>query len=119
MFQSVCPKLPMRDKASTRAFYESLGFTAVNDSFPDYLMMKREQVEIHFFHFPKLNPAENYGMVYIRVSDAAALYHAFVAKNLPIHEAGHLEDKPWKQREFAMLDPDTNLLTFGQHLDNQ
>jgi hypothetical protein len=25
-----------------------------------------------------------------------------------------LENKPWQQREFALLDPDNNLLTFGQ-----
>jgi hypothetical protein len=57
-------------------------------------------------------------MVYIRVKDAAALYQECVGKSLPIHGAGHLEDKPWRQREFSMLDPDTNLLTFGQSLDN-
>jgi catechol 2,3-dioxygenase-like lactoylglutathione lyase family enzyme len=108
----------MRDKARTRSFYESLGFSAPNDAYPDYLMMKRDLVEIHFFLHPKLNPAENYGMVYIRVNDAAALYQECVGKNLPIHGAGHLEDKPWRQREFSMLDPDTNLLTFGQSLGN-
>ena len=27
-----------------------------------------------------------------------------------------LEIKPWKQKEFAVLDPDHNLLTFGENL---
>ncbi len=31
-----------------------------------------------------------------------------------IHPAGHLQTKPWGQSEFAMLDPDNNLLTFRQ-----
>jgi hypothetical protein len=34
--------------------------------------------------------------------------------NVSIHPNGHLEDKPWQQREFSLLDPDNNLLTFGQ-----
>lgn len=31
-----------------------------------------------------------------------------------IHPAGHLKAKPWGQKEFSLLDPDNNLLTFGQ-----
>lgn len=33
-----------------------------------------------------------------------------------IHPNGHLALKPWKQKEFSLLDPDNNLLTFGQTL---
>jgi hypothetical protein len=36
-------------------------------------------------------------------------------KNAGIHPAGALQTKPWGQQEFAMLDPDNNLLTFGQN----
>jgi hypothetical protein len=35
---------------------------------------------------------------------------------IPIHPNGHLETKPWGQIEFSLLDPDYNLLTFGQGL---
>jgi hypothetical protein len=31
-----------------------------------------------------------------------------------IHPAGHLQTKPWGQKEFSILDPDNNLLTFGE-----
>lgn len=31
-----------------------------------------------------------------------------------IHPNGPLQTKPWGQREFALLDPDNNLITFGQ-----
>ena len=37
-------------------------------------------------------------------------------KKISIHPAGHLKTKPWKQKEFSMLDPDNNLLTFGQSI---
>ena len=32
---------------------------------------------------------------------------------------GHLQTKPWGQKEFAILDPDNNLLTFGQNMKNE
>jgi len=34
-----------------------------------------------------------------------------------IHPNAPLEAKPWGQLEFFLLDPDNNLLTFGQELD--
>lgn len=114
MLLAVCPKLPMRNKASTRAFYEALGFAAPNDAYPDYLMMNRDQVEIHFFLYPDLNPLENYGMCYIRISGVDALYEEAIKKQLSFPKAGHIETKPWRQREFSLLDPDMNLLTFGE-----
>jgi hypothetical protein len=39
-----------------------------------------------------------------------------LANKTPIHPNGKLQNKPWGQREFALLDPDNNLLTFGQSL---
>jgi len=30
---------------------------------------------------------------------------------------GKLEEKPWGEIEFSLLDPNHNLLTFGQHKD--
>lgn len=38
----------------------------------------------------------------------------FLANGVTVHPNGHLQTKPWGQREFALLDPDNNLLTFGQ-----
>ena len=32
-----------------------------------------------------------------------------------IHPSGHLAAKPWGQKEFSLLDPDNNLLTFGEN----
>ena len=116
MLLSICPKLPMRDKSVTKAFYTQLGFVAPHDAFPDYLMMRRDQVEIHFFLFPDLVPEANYGMVYIRVDDAQSLYQQALALGIRRPAGVEIQDKPWKQREFSLLDPDTNLLTFGESL---
>ena len=116
MLQTIIPKLPMRDKNQTKTFYlEGLGFAELAD-YGNYLILKKDEIEIHFFEFPDLNPLENYGQVYIRVHDIEALYHELVANNFPIHPNGTLAKKPWGQQEFSLLDPDHNLLTFGESL---
>lgn len=115
MLLSVCPKLPMRDKSITREFYcQLLGFRDIGSfDFPDYLILKRELVELHFFLFSGLNPEENYGQVYLRVERIQELYESLIASGVNIHPNGKLLKKPWGQWEFALLDPDNNLLTFG------
>jgi hypothetical protein len=106
----------MRDKAATRNFYiTQLGFTDIGTiDYDGYLMVKKEAVELHFFEFTALNPSENYGQVYIRTSNINGLYQQMLDKKLAIHPNGALQLKPWGQYEFSMLDPDNNLLTFGQ-----
>lgn len=118
MLTEIHPKLPMRDKAITRLFYiNKLGFQEVgNEDFDGYLMLKKDQIQIHFFEFTELNPKENYGQVYIRTDNIEAFYQFLLDKKIDIHPNGHLEIKPWGQKEFALLDPDNNLLTFGQSL---
>ena len=116
MLTEINPKLPMRDKAATRDFYlDKLGFKEFGSkNYDGYLMIKKDNVQIHFFEFKVLDPKENYGQVYIRTDDIEKLYQSMLDKKLSIHPAGHLQTKPWGQREFSMLDPDNNLLTFGQ-----
>ncbi len=116
MLTTVCPKLPMRNSAATKAFYiNQLGFEEVGQAdHSDYLMLQKDAVELHFFLFTTLNPAENYGQVYMRTESIDALYQSLLANNVLIHPAGPLQTKSWGQREFSLLDPDHNLLTFGQ-----
>jgi catechol 2,3-dioxygenase-like lactoylglutathione lyase family enzyme len=116
MLTSIVPKLPMRSKSATRNFYVTqLGFTNIGrEDYDGYLLVKRDHVEIHFFEFSALDPKENYGQVYIRTNDIEALYQSMLDNKNTIHPAGHLQTKPWGQKEFSMLDPDNNLLTFGQ-----
>ena len=79
-------------------------------------MLFRDQVQIHFFTFKELVPEENYGMVYIRTDNIDEVYQQLLNRNTAIHPNGRLEVKPWGQKEFSILDPDNNLLTFGQHI---
>lgn len=115
MLSAIHPKLPMRNKAVTKQFYtEQLGFTIWGGDYPDYLMVERDNLQIHFFEFKTLDPRKNYGQVYIRTSAIHALHQSFLDRGVKIHPGGPLALKAWGQYEFSILDPDHNLLTFGQ-----
>ena len=115
MLTEIHPKIPMRNKGTTRSYYLQLGFKELgNADYSEYLMVERDKVQIHFFEFKELDPKENYGQVYIRTDNIDKLYQSMLDKKLSIHPNGPLQTKSWGQREFSMLDPDNNLLTFGQ-----
>ena len=118
MLIDINPKIPMRDKAITMDFYiNQLSFQVFGNADHDgYLMVKKDNIQIHFFEFKELDPKENYGQVYIRSDDIDEWYQLALQKKLNMPEAGHLQIKPWRQKEFSLLDPDNNLLTFGQSL---
>lgn len=118
MLTEIHPKLPMRSKTVTRDYFITrLGFEEIGKTDQEgYLMIRKDKIQIHFFEYRELDPKENYGQVYIRTDDIEHLYQWFLEKKIGIHPAGHLETKPWGQKEFAILDPDNNLLTFGQYV---
>ncbi len=114
MLTEINPKLPMRDLSLTKDYYlNKLGFEELGN-YGDYLMVGKDKIEIHFFLFKELDPKENYGQVYIRTNNIEKLYGDLLERNIAIHPNGHLETKSWGQSEFSLLDPDNNLLTFGQ-----
>lgn len=116
MIQRIIPKLPMRNKSETKNFYiDQLGFVELeNSDFEYYLMVEKDNFEIHFFEFKDLNPLENYGQIYIRTENIEELYKFIKSKNI---KTTVLELKPWKQKEFSILDPNHNLVTFGQSVE--
>lgn len=114
MLTDIIPKLPMRDKSLTKGFYiNKLNFQELHD-YGSYLILGKDNIEIHFFEFKELNPQENYGQVYIRTNAIENFYKTLLNDKVEIHPNGHLQTKPWGQQEFSLLDPDNNLLTFGQ-----
>ena len=118
MLTDVHPKLPMRNKAITRDFYlNKLGFREFGSAdFDGYLIVEKDSIQIHFFEFKEIDPKENYGQVYIRTDNIDKLYQTMLDEKLSIHPSGHLQIRPWGQKEFSVLDPDNNLLTFGQNV---
>jgi catechol 2,3-dioxygenase-like lactoylglutathione lyase family enzyme len=118
MLTEIHPKLPMRNKKVTREFYlNKLGFKEIGTvDYDAYLMLEKDQIQIHFFEFKALDPQENYGQVYIRTNNIEEFYQTLLDKKTHIHPNGPLQIKPWGQKEFSILDPDSNLLTFGQSI---
>lgn len=114
MLLTATPKLPMRSITATQQYYvNQLGFT-VTGNYGNYLLVKKDNAELHFFLFEELEPSQNYGQVYIRVQDIDTLYNELKDAGVAIHPNAPLQTRPWGQREFALLDPDNNLLTFGE-----
>ncbi len=116
MLTEINPKLPMRDKGVTKDYYlNKLGFQVFGgNDYEGYLMIYKDNIQIHFFEFKDLDPKENYGQVYIRTNDIETLYQSLLDNNIPIHPNAPLQTKPWGQKEFSLLDPDNNMLTFGE-----
>lgn len=114
---TVIPRLPAKSLEETRSFFEiQMEFKTIN-RYPDYLLMEKDGIELHFFHYPELDPLTNYAMVYLRLKEGIeAVYADFISRNVPIHPNGSLEKKPWGMLEFSVLDPNHTLLTFGQGL---
>lgn len=118
MITTAIPKLPFIDKQKTIDFYiHQLGFTLIAD-YGEYFIIKADSAELHFFHHPKLIPAASHFMVYLRIdSGIGDFYQSLLSKNVSIITP--LEPKPWGQTEFAITDPNTTLLTFGQATDKK
>jgi catechol 2,3-dioxygenase-like lactoylglutathione lyase family enzyme len=117
--EKLSPILPSRDIAATEAFYARLGFVTVYRD-DDYLLLKRQGAEVHFFHAPAHDPATSDHGAYLRPDDIDAFSAEVSVLGLPaapgfprFHPA---EDKPWGMREAVIWDPDGNLIRAGQEI---
>jgi catechol 2,3-dioxygenase-like lactoylglutathione lyase family enzyme len=116
------PILPSRSLDETIRFYADIGFDLVRRyDLHGYVILSRDAgaIELHFFKMGVINPTESYSGCYIRVPDADAMHRAFSAMELPdegIPRLTAVEDKPWGMREFALVDPNGNLIRVGHPL---
>jgi len=118
--RAIIPILPSRDLVKTRAFYEQLGFATRGwwpEEFGGYAILLRDGIELHFTPMSELIPSENDSACYWRVRDVAAIHaqcRALVAAGDGIPRVSALEDRPWGMREFALVDPEGNLVRIGE-----
>ncbi len=119
MSESAVPILPTRDLDRTTAFYERLGFAVRRDAHEPYLIAKRGGWELHFFHFPDLDPCASNHMAFLWTADAG-LYAAWQTLGLPTTGIPRLQwvrdDTVRGFSEFAVIDPDGTLLRVGRRL---
>ena len=118
--EKAIPILTSRSLPDTVSFYGGLGFEGDVHPHGDYAILARGDVELHFFTDRDLDPATSSAGCYIRVPDVDGISRAFESANLPrtgIPRQDPIQDKPWGMREFAIVDPDGNLVRIGQRME--
>jgi len=115
MITAIIPRLPAKDLGETEKFYnEHLDFKTVT-KLDEYLILSRNGIELHFYQNRVMNVQKNNTMLYLRVNEHIQDLHSkAVTYPLPFSVLGKLEEKSWGEIEFSLLDPNHNLLTFGQ-----
>jgi catechol 2,3-dioxygenase-like lactoylglutathione lyase family enzyme len=103
------PVLASLNIEETRAFYtEKLGFET--ETYGDYLIAKRDRMEIHFWLAKDPVLPENTSC-YIRGRQIVALYAEYSAQG--VERLSDFAVRPWNMKEFHIHDPHGNLLRFG------
>jgi catechol 2,3-dioxygenase-like lactoylglutathione lyase family enzyme len=121
------PALPVREIARSVRFYcDLLGFT-LHHAADAFAIVQRDAVELHLWAAaddswqsraggaPVVSGAESFlaGTASCRfeVEGVDELYRALEGLGI-LHKHGALADKPFGTREFHVVDPDNNLVTF-------
>jgi catechol 2,3-dioxygenase-like lactoylglutathione lyase family enzyme len=105
------PIIPARDTEASAAWYrDHLGFDVIHAE-PEYAIVERDSVGVHFWGPSGIPPDKSDTMFRIRVEGIDELYERCRAEEI-VHPNAPLEEKPWGAREFAVVDGDGNLLTF-------
>ncbi|MEU6846540.1 VOC family protein [Streptomyces sp. NPDC046716] len=121
------PIMPSRALPLTLDFYAALGFAATTH-LPDdgYLIVVRDEAELHFFHAPRTDPLTTAHGAYLRLDGGAhvadALFDEWRATGLSTDPYAtprlvEPDDTVYGMREFALVDPDGNLLRVGSVLE--
>ncbi len=105
------PILPSPDMAATRGFYrDRLGFSVVSPVSDDHLIVRRDQMEIHFW-FCEDTELPKVSSCYIRGGQVAALHAEYSERG--VERLSAFTVRPWDMKEFYIHDPHGNLLRFG------
>jgi catechol 2,3-dioxygenase-like lactoylglutathione lyase family enzyme len=108
---SAVPIIPARDVERAAAWYrDQLGFAIVHTE-AEYGVVERDEVQVHFWGPSGIAPEKSMTMYRIGVRYIGELYEHCLERDI-VHPNAGLEDKPWRMREFAVIDGDGNLLTF-------
>lgn len=106
------PVLPTTDLAATADFYgTALGFSVVA-TYPDYAVLARDDIQIHFWLTENADLADDTACR-IDVVGIDALYAEMSAAGV-VHPAGHLRTQPWGVTEFHVMDNFGNALRFQE-----
>ncbi|GAA5162070.1 VOC family protein [Viridibacterium curvum] len=113
------PQLPSGNLDLTASFFQQLGF-AVAGNFPTqgFLIMQRDEAELHFWLADSEDQARHFGgasSCYIRVVNVDQLAAEFGEEGISTRY-GPI-DQPWGMREMQIDDPYGNAIRFGEELN--
>ena len=126
-FTMAIPALPVNDMTRSVTFYrDTLGFTVVHHD-DGFAVLRRDAVEAHLWeaadeswrtrgsNTPVVSGAESFiagtASCRIAVTGVEDLHRELDPAGI-FHPNAPLTDRPWGTREFGILDPDGNLITF-------
>lgn len=125
MLQAI-PALPVKDVAQSVPYYrDQLGFMLVHQEH-GFAILRRDAAEIHLWaasdeswrtrsSLPVVSGHESFiagtASCRIGVEGVEELRRDLLPRGV-LHPKAHLADMPWGTREFGVLDPDYNLITF-------
>lgn len=110
-FISATPILASLDIEKSVDFFASkLGFTKIHVAQGEYGIVGRGKVFLHFWACGDKYIAEATSCR-VQVSGVRDLYEHCCQETI-VHPNAPLSEKPWGTLEFAVLDPDGNLITF-------
>lgn len=113
---SATPILASLDIERSVEFFRSrLGFAVLHAEQGIYGVVSRDAVSIHFWACSERRIAEHTACR-VRVEGVDSLFAACLANGI-VHPNAPLQSKPWGTREFGVIDPDGNLITFAQSND--
>ena len=107
---SSVPILPSADLERTRACHCFLGFSVV-DAADDYLRLRYDDAEVHFYPAPDTDPAENAAGWYLRVEEPEELREKWTAYGIECLDVP--VPAVFGPTVFAVVDPDGGLLRVG------
>ncbi|MBB3964925.1 bleomycin resistance protein [Rhizobium metallidurans] len=108
----VLPVLPSLDIGETLSFYRGrLGFEMIVYQDKDYLILRRDEMELHFWLTDDRSLCERTS-VYLRGGGIAGLHAEYKARG--VETLSDMMVRPWNMEEFYIHDPAGNLLRFGR-----
>jgi catechol 2,3-dioxygenase-like lactoylglutathione lyase family enzyme len=130
MLQAI-PALPVRNIVQSLDFYrDKLGFSIVHQE-EGFAVLECNNVQIHLWEAsdeswrtritssPVISGAESFiagtASCQIGVEGVDELYKLIEPMGI-LHPRAKLSDQPWGVRDFGVLDPDNNLITFFERL---
>jgi catechol 2,3-dioxygenase-like lactoylglutathione lyase family enzyme len=121
--------LPVSDLDRSVAFYRDLGFGVEVADVGGYAFVEAGGIRLHLSAGEGFDPLRDAAMVYLYVDDVDAVHSALAlpeasslshddlvdaaARGESLARVGRIRDEPWGMREFALFDPDNNLLRVG------